>query len=136
MELYIAPAPRTRNAVNGRILPGYVPKNKGLKWGEYNVSKASRKKILANLTNEGRLKGAYASKPLLCKKIVGVQDGAFFGAFESAAIAELKLRDKGIAIRATNIRDCCKGIRPRAGGIQWFYEKDFEVWSSLIVDSK
>jgi len=133
MELYIAPLPRTRNPKNGRILPGFIPYNKGKKWGEYKVSKKSRKKILANLSDEGRKKGTLASKPRLCKKVVGILKGEFIGMFESAAQAQIKIKEKGIAISATNIRHCCKGQRPSAGGIKWFYEAEYEVWSKEIV---
>ncbi len=136
MELYIEPERRTRNAVNGRLLPGYVPLNKGKKWGEYNVPIKSREKILANLSNEGRKLGALASKPRLCIKIVGIMHGEFIGEFESAAEAQGKLNGKGVAISATNIRHCCKGKRPSAGGIKWFYEAEFEKWSKEIVASR
>lgn len=135
MELYIEPERRTRNAVNGRILPGHVPANKGKKWGEYKVPKKSQKKILANLTDEGRRLGTLASKPSLCKRIVGIQDGKFFGEFESAADAERKMKTKGIKVCGQNIRNCCKGIgRVSCGGIKWFYEEDFEKWSKEIKE--
>lgn len=135
MELYIELPRLTRNAKNGQILPGHVPANKGKKWGEYKVPAKSKKKILANLTNEGRRLGALASKPSICIKIVGIKDGEFYGMFESAAVAEVRLRTKGIKIRATNIRNCCYGKRPSAGGVKWFYEKDFDSWNKCIVDT-
>ena len=134
MELYIPPVPLTRNPTNGRILPGFVPKNKGKKWGEFKVPKRSRKKILANLNDAGRRKGALASKTRTCIKVVGIMNGEIIGMFESAAEAEKKIKGKGIAIRATNIRHCCKGKRPRAGGIKWFYESDFEKWNEEIKE--
>ena len=136
MELYIETPRLTRNAKNGRILPGHVPANKGKKWGQYKVPAKSKKKILANLTNEGRRLGGLASKPSICIKIVGIKNGEFFGMFESAADAEVKLRAKGIKIRATNIRHCCYGNRPSAGGVKWFYEKDFEKWSPLLLQAQ
>jgi hypothetical protein len=135
MELYIEQPRLTRNAKNGRILPGHVPANKGKKWGQYKVPKKSRKKILANLTNEGRKLGALASKPIRCIKIVGIKNGEFFGMFESAAMAEILLKAKGMQLSATNIRHCCKGKRKSAGSVQWFYETDFEKWNKLIVDT-
>lgn len=134
MELYIEQPRLTRNAKNGRILPGHVPANKGKKWGEYKVPKKSRKKILANLTNEGRKLGALASKPIRCIKIVGIKNGEFFGMFESAAVAEILLRERGIKISATNIRHCCKGKRKSAGGVKWFYEEDFDSWNKEIYN--
>jgi hypothetical protein len=134
MELYLEPERRTRNAINGRILPGHVPLNKGKKWGEYKVPKKSRKKILANLTDEGRKLGAKASKPLLCIKIVGILNGEFMGMFESASDAQRKMAKIGIKVCHENIRNCCKGKRQRAGGINWFYESDFEKWSKEIVE--
>ena len=73
MELYIPPKPLTRNPINGRILRGNEPKNKGKSWDEYNVPEASRKKILANLTNEGRKKGALAKKKRYSKRVIAIK---------------------------------------------------------------
>lgn len=134
MELYIPPVRLYRNPKNGRILPGYIPPNKGKKWGEYNVPRKSRKKILANLSDEGRRLGGLAHKERICIKVVGIKNGEFMGVFESAAAAEVVLRNKGIKIRATNIRHCCYGKRPTAGGFKWFYEADFEKWNKEITE--
>lgn len=134
MELYIEPVRITRNRVNGRLLPGHVPANKGKKWGEYNVPKKSRKKILANLTDEGRRKGALASKPRICNKVVGIMNGEFIGEFESASDASRKMETIGIKVCSENIRNCCKCKgRISAGGVKWFYEADFEKWSKEII---
>lgn len=130
MELYIEPERLTRNPRNGRIMPGNVAPNKGKKWGEYNVPRKSRKKILANLTNEGRRKGQLASKPRLCRKVVGIQNGEFLGEFESASDAERKMLTIGIKVCGENIRNCCHGRgRRTAGGVMWFFEKDYDKWS-------
>jgi len=132
MELYIPPKPITRNPQNGRLLRGYEPKNKGKKWGEYNVPEESRKKILANLSNEGRKLGALAKKKRYSLRIVAIKDKKFFGEFESAADAARILRNAGIVVYSENIRNCCKGKRPLAGGIQWFYENEPEKWEKEI----
>ena len=44
MELYIPPfqQPPTRNYKNGRIMKGYIPKNKGKKWSDYNPGEEKR----------------------------------------------------------------------------------------------
>lgn len=132
MELQLPPKPLTRNPINGRILRGHQPKNKGKKWDEYNVPEESRKKILANLTNEGRVMGAYAKKKRHSKRIVAIKDKKYFGDFDSAADASRILRTAGIVVYSENIRNCCKGKRPSAGGIKWFYENESYIWEKEI----
>lgn len=138
MELYIPPfqQPPTRNYKNGRIMKGYIPKNKGKKWSDYNVPEESRRKILANLTNEGRIKGSLANRKLNSQKIVGIKARKFVGSYESAAEAARILQSAGIRVSATNIRHCCKGKRPSAGGVKWYYEANFEEWQKEIKDEK
>ena len=133
MELYIPPKPFTHNPINGRILRGHEPKNKGKSWDEYNVPECSRKKILANLTNEGRKKGALAKKKRYSKRVIAIKDKKYFGDFESAADASRILRAAGIIVYSENIRNCCKGKRPSAGGIKWFYEEESHIWEKEIV---
>ena len=136
MELYLEPVKLTRNPVTGHFLRGVVQFRDNKPWTQRKIPKKSKKKILANLTNEGRKLGALASKPSLCIKVVGIKDGEFFGMFESAAEAELKLKKLDIKVCATNIRNCCKGKRPSAGGIKWYYEADFEGWNGEIENVK
>ena len=133
MELQLPQIPITRNPLNGRILRGNIPTTKGKKWGEYNVPKESRKKILANFTNEGRKRGTQISVNTTSKKIIGIKNGKFFSDFASASEAARKLQSIGIKVYSQNIRNCCKGKRPSAGGIKWFYEKDFEKWQKEIA---
>lgn len=138
MELYIPQIPKTMPGIRdakGKFRAGahIVPPNKGKKWGEYNVPEESRKKILANLTNEGRRLGGLAPKNRHQKRVVGIKDKKFFCDFPSAADAATSLHNAGIIINVSNIRACCRGNRPSAGGIKWFYECDFEKWNSEIV---
>jgi len=83
---------------------------------EYTTPK-TRKKILANLSHEGRLKGARAFKKLNSIPVVGIKDGKFYGQYESASDAERKLASNDIKVQHENIRTCCKGKRKSAGGI-------------------
>lgn len=119
----------------GRIIAGsgHIPANKGKKWGEYNVPEESRKKILANFSNNAdRLKGALAKKERYSQKVIGIKDRKFFGEFDSAADAARDLQAIGIKVCSENIRTCCKGKRTSAGGVKWFYERDFDKWNSEI----
>ena len=133
MELHFPQTPNIRDK-KGRFNKGanITPPNKGKKWGEYNVPEESRKAILANLTNEGRMKGALAKKKIYSQRIVGIKDRKFFGEFESAADAARNLQSVGIKVCSENIRTCCKGKRTSAGGVKWFYEHDFEKWNAEI----
>ena len=117
-------------------MKGYIPKNKGKKRSDYNVPEESRRKILANLTNEGRMKGSLANRKLNSQKIVGIKARKFVGNYESAAEAARILQSAGIRVSATNIRHCCKGKRPSAGGVKWYYEANFEEWQKEIKDEK
>ena len=137
MELQLPQIPHkmpTRDK-KGRIIAGrgHIPANKGKKWGEYNVPEESRKKILANLSNEGRRLGGLAPKNRNQKRVVGIKDKKFFCDFDCAGDAATSLRNAGITINVSNIRACCRGNRPSAGGIKWFYENDFEKWHNEIV---
>ena len=126
MELYLPPTPLTRNPVNGRLLPGYVPKNKGKKWREYNVPRKSRKKILKNLTDEGRQKGRASRWEKYKRRVIGIKDGEWYGCFENTCDASRKT-----GIEQANIAACCRKKRPRAGGIEWYREDD-EEWMEKI----
>ena len=137
MELTFAQIPVKKLSIRnskGHILAGrgHIPANKGKKWDEYNVPEESRKKILSNFTNEGRMKGALADKKRNNIKIIGIKERKFYGEFESAASAARNLQGLGIKVYSENIRTCCKGKRTSAGGVKWFYESDFEKWNAEI----
>ena len=114
MELYIEPDRLTRNPKNGRIMPGHVAPNKGKKWGEYKVPKKSRKKILKNLTDEGRQKGRASRWEKYKRRLIGIKDGEWYGYFENTCDAS-----RNTGIEQANIAACCRKKRSRAGGIEW-----------------
>lgn len=117
----------------GRIIAGrgHVPANKGKKWSDFNISEENKKTLLENL-KEGRILGTNSKKTYHRIKVVGIKNRKFYGVFDSATDAALCLQQKGINISHQNIRNCCKGHRPSAGGVKWFYESDFEKWNAEI----
>jgi hypothetical protein len=82
-----------------------VPKNKGKKWREYNVPRKSRKKILKNLTDEGRQKGREARWEKHKRRVIGIKDGEWYGCFESTCDASRKT-----GIEQANISAYCLSI--------------------------
>jgi hypothetical protein len=123
MELYLEPIRLNNNPTNGRFIKNRIPHNKGKKWNNW-LSETEQKKILKNLTHQGNANiGKYQGE-----KIVGIKNGKFHGVFDHSNEAGIKLN-----LCSRNIRSCCHGKRKSCGGINWFYEKDFEKWNQLIV---
>lgn len=112
------------NAETGRFLKGSIPHNKGKKWSEW-VDGRKKRKMLRNLqlgrkNVNPKIAGANAIK------IVAIKNGKFYP-FESSEHAQ---RITGITAR--NIRSVCAGKRKKAGGFQWFYDKDINIWKHLL----
>ena len=122
MELYIEPIRFQKNKLNGRYLKGHTPFTKGKKWNEY-MDMNNAAKMLGNLNRKGN--------PVLwkthVKPVIAIEKGILIGFFESGVSASRKLK-----ISKSNITACCKKQRKTAGGMNFFYENDFENWHKLI----
>lgn len=129
-ELYIDTSPKI-NRINGQFLKNHKPFNKGVpmvKWMDGRKIKKVVKclEIGRHLGNK-HLAGANR------KPIVGIKDGKLYP-FESAVTAARILKEKGVKICSRNICSVihCKTIkvgkysyvRKKAGGFQWFFEKE------------
>jgi hypothetical protein len=97
MELYIEPIHPQRNFVNGRLLKGCVPFNKGLKWNDY-MPKESQEKCRKCLVHKGRKDiGAWNKKTVIVFTPEGIR------AFKSSvSCAKFLHRDP------SNIRRACR----------------------------
>lgn len=122
MELYIEPIKLQRNPKNGQLLKGCKVHNKGKKWTDY-MPEESVKIILEKMPH----KGNHELWKTRRKQVVGIKKGKFIGIFESGAKAAEKL-----GLKQQSISKCCTGIMKKTGGINFFYESDFEKWSKLI----
>lgn len=127
MELYL-PNPvfdKRKDFKTGRFLKGHQPFNKGLKWEEWmDGRKQKRVKRNLSLKRNGRKDIGGWNK----KQVIGIKEGRIFGVFPSAQHAAKKLN-----IQRRNICHCCNGKRKKAGGVNWFFESDFEKWNKLII---
>lgn len=124
MEINLTPF-SNRNAINGRFLKGSIPHNKGKKWKDY-VDGRKKRKMLKGL-ELGRKQGNPKIAGANAIKIVAVKDGKFWP-FNSSNHAQ-----RVTGIQARNIRSVCAGKRKKAGGFQWFYDKDVDKWKELLI---
>ena len=104
---------------------GIEPWNKGIKI-KRRIKYRTRMKMLKNLTDEGRRMGNKASMKVICKPVVAIRDGEFWGRWASASEAA-----RITGANEVNIRACCKGKRPRSGGFEWYYEED-DRWTEIV----
>lgn len=125
MELYIEPERLVRNPTNGRMLPGFVPHNKGKRMKDYASAKSCRK-MKKNLSDVGRKKGAKVRWAKYSVKVIRITDGQLSGIYDNASDA---CRCTGVW--AENIRKCCNHERRTAGGSEWFWETD-ERWIERV----
>ncbi len=141
MELYFPTIPKNieRNAKNGQFLKGYrrktPPANKGRKMSEFTTPEICEK-IISNLSQEGRQKGANRNKELFGRPVLAIQDGKLLGPWQCASLAkEYFMQQHGVYLAKMNILNCCKGNRKTHKGMQWFYVDEPHKWEHLIQRS-
>lgn len=109
-ELYLPPERPQRNLVNGQLLKGCIPHNKGKKWSDYmpeEKCKMLSAKVKNNLSN---IAGGRNAEPIVALD----SEGNVVGWFESASDAQRKT-----GINSHSIRKVLRGIYKHAGGFRW-----------------
>lgn len=108
---------RPQRSQYGRFCEGHIPWNKGKKWSEYMDDDTARKVKQIGLKN---LVHSHIGHPGHHKKsVVGITKSGKFYVFPSMCEAA-----NATGIERTNIKLCCQGKRPSAGGLRWFFEND------------
>lgn len=103
----------TRNFKNGRFMKGHVPHNAGKKWDEW-LTKEQQARILE--IGKKNLRVNPAVRGWNKRAVVAINEKGEHAYCESAAEAARKLN-----LCRRNITSCCKGNRPKCGGLYWFY---------------
>jgi hypothetical protein len=128
MELYIEPIRHNRNMKTGRFLKGHRPHNQGKRMNEY-MTKSKIQNVKQNLHKGRGRKGPHKMSGWNKKSVIAIFENNIFGVFESSVEAARKLN-----LNDRNIRLCCEGKRKKCGKINWFFEKDVDKWSKLLIE--
>jgi len=142
MELYIPHyiEQPIRNAKTGHFFKGYKrktpPANKGRKMSEFATPETCER-IISNLSQEGRQKGANKNKELFGRPVLAIQNGNIVGKYTCASIAKEKFMEEfGISLCKMNILAVAKGKRRTHKGMRWFYVDEPHKWEKELIESQ
>jgi len=126
MELYLDHV--FPNRVHGRFAKGHsLSPMTGKKWKDIYTPEQIEG-MLKNLEQQRKTSDRSGNGGLNARSVVGIKNGRFFGVFKSSVqAAEIG------GTQPQCVRFCCHGKRKTGGGIEWYFESDFETWNKRIT---